>query len=210
MPKRSCGTGSLAVCRGARGRESWYGQWRVGGRRVTRKLDVKREAATRTGLTRAQAERRLQRLIDAETSAPVQTRVGVEEAGDLPLHHLESLQPPLDRAHHRFGPVRRQPRRGVNPLGRDQPDPQRTRPAPLGARVPRHHEGTARLQPPTGTRITTTRLPPCFATAGRLRDPAQPSPTTPHDHHTKPSARRSSRTRSSEWRQVPHGSKASP
>lgn len=84
MPKRSYGTGSLAVRRGARGRESWYGQWRVGGRRVTRKLDVKREAETRTGLTRAQAERRLQRLIDAETSAPVQTRVGAGESSELP------------------------------------------------------------------------------------------------------------------------------
>jgi hypothetical protein len=36
MARRSYGTGSLAVRRDARGRESWYGQWWAGTRRVTR------------------------------------------------------------------------------------------------------------------------------------------------------------------------------
>ena len=91
VSRRSYGTGSLSVRRDSRGRESWYGQWRVGGRRVTRKVGLKREPGSRSGLTRAQAERRLQSLIDTETHAPVDERLSVGEVGDLLVRHLESL-----------------------------------------------------------------------------------------------------------------------
>jgi len=91
MAKRSYGTGQLFVHRDARGRERWYGRWRVGGRRVNRSLGSKRPAGSREGLTRAQAERKLQRLIDTELHAVVEDRLSVGDAGELLLEHLESL-----------------------------------------------------------------------------------------------------------------------
>jgi integrase len=91
MAKRPYGAGALSIRADSNGRMSWYGQWRVGGRRVTRKLGSKREVGTRLGLTRAQAERRLQRLIDTETHAPVDERLSVGETGELLVAHLEAL-----------------------------------------------------------------------------------------------------------------------
>jgi len=91
MAKRPYGAGALSIRADSHGRASWYGQWRVGGRRVTRKLGSKREVGTRLGLTRAQAERRLQRLIDTETHAPVDERLSVGETGELLVAHLEAL-----------------------------------------------------------------------------------------------------------------------
>jgi hypothetical protein len=64
LPKRSYGTGQLYVVKGARGRETWYGRWRTGERKINRRIGGKRATGTRMGLTRAQAERKLQRLID--------------------------------------------------------------------------------------------------------------------------------------------------
>jgi integrase len=91
VARRSRGTGSLSVRRDARGLESWYGQWWVGGRRVTRKLGRKREAGTRSGLTRSQAERELQRAIDRHLATPIERDVTVEDAGERLLEHLGSL-----------------------------------------------------------------------------------------------------------------------
>ena len=68
------GTGSLSVRRDARGLESWYGQWWVAGRRVTRKLGEKRAAGSRRGLTRSQAERELQRAIDRAPGTTARAR----------------------------------------------------------------------------------------------------------------------------------------
>ena len=70
---------------------SWYGQWWVGGRRVTRALGRKREPGTRLGLTRAQAERELQRLIDRDLSVPLQREFTVREAGERLIDHLDAL-----------------------------------------------------------------------------------------------------------------------
>ena len=61
VARRSYGTGSLFVESDGRGRESWYGKWYVAGQRVQRKLGTKRPRGSREGLTRAQAERELQR-----------------------------------------------------------------------------------------------------------------------------------------------------
>lgn len=90
VAKRSYGTGSLSVRKDARQGRSWYGQWWVGGRRVTRKVGTKRETGTRVGLTRSQAERKLQRLIDAETAAPVDERLSLGVAGEMLISQLEA------------------------------------------------------------------------------------------------------------------------
>lgn len=91
MARRSYGTGSLSLRRDARGAESWYGQWWIGARRVTRRIGTKRERGTRRGLTRAQAERELQRRIDRGLATPIDSRVTVDEAGQRLIDHLTSL-----------------------------------------------------------------------------------------------------------------------
>ena len=53
LPKRSYGTGQLYVVKGARGRETWYGRWRTGERKINRRIGGKRATGTRMGLTRA-------------------------------------------------------------------------------------------------------------------------------------------------------------
>ena len=84
--RRSYGTGSLFVYHGA-----WYGQWRVGGRVVKRKIGVKREPGGRDGLTRTQAESRLRRLIDEIRHAPPERRMAIVDLGASYLHHIEHV-----------------------------------------------------------------------------------------------------------------------
>jgi integrase len=91
MPKRSYGTGQLYVVKGSRGRETWYGRWRAGERKINRRIGGKRATGTRMGLTRAQAERKLQRLIDQEPGSPIEQRVGIDDAGMMLIDHLDSL-----------------------------------------------------------------------------------------------------------------------
>lgn len=83
--RRSYGSGSLYVHRG-----SWYGRWYVGTDRVKRKLGPVRRPGERDGLTRAQAEREMRHRMEAHT-APVATRLTVEEAGRRLVAHLEAL-----------------------------------------------------------------------------------------------------------------------
>lgn len=82
----------MFVRRDARGVESWYGQWWIGDRRLKRKLGRKRQAGSRNGLTRAQAERQLQRLIDEDQLAPDQLDATVGEVGRALLGHLAALE----------------------------------------------------------------------------------------------------------------------
>jgi integrase len=91
MARRSRGTGSLSVRKDARGLASWYGQWWIGRRRVTRKLGRRRESGSRAGLTRSQAERELQKQIDRHSSAPIYRETSVAEAGERLIEHLSSL-----------------------------------------------------------------------------------------------------------------------
>lgn len=91
MARRSRGTGGLFVRTDSAGRESWYGQWRVGGRRVKRRLGTRRRAGSREGLTRSQAERRLQELIAEASSEPVGCDHSVGEIGRMLLSHLAAL-----------------------------------------------------------------------------------------------------------------------
>jgi integrase len=87
MSRRSYGTGSIVERSG-----SYYGQWRVNGQLVKRKLGPTRRPGTRDGLTRAQAEARLRRFIeDLGAAAPVLERVTVEQAGRRLIAHLATL-----------------------------------------------------------------------------------------------------------------------
>jgi len=65
------------------GRETWYGSWRVGGRRVKRRIGLKRRASTSEGLTRTQAEAELRRLMGTEVVLAGPQRKTIEEAGAL-------------------------------------------------------------------------------------------------------------------------------
>jgi integrase len=84
--RRSYGTGSLFISRGA-----WYGQWRIGGRIVKRKVGAKREPGSRDGLTRAQAEARLRRLMDEVRYAAPERRMAMSDLGASYLHHVEHV-----------------------------------------------------------------------------------------------------------------------
>ena len=88
---RSRGTGSLWARSDLRGIESWYGQWWVGDRRVRRKLGLKRKRGSSDGLTRAQAERELQRAIEGTRRVAIHRDATVEDTGRALLRHLESL-----------------------------------------------------------------------------------------------------------------------
>ena len=65
------------------------GSWRVGGRRVKRRIGPKRQSGRSDGLTRAMAERELQRRI--LTEKVVVTRRTVHEAGNAYVEHLEHV-----------------------------------------------------------------------------------------------------------------------
>ncbi len=86
LHRRSYGTGSLFTHRGA-----WYGQWRVGGRVIKRKIGAKREPGDREGLTRTQAESRLRQLISEISFAAPERRMTIEDAGNSYIHHVEHV-----------------------------------------------------------------------------------------------------------------------
>ena len=92
VAKRSYGSGSLLVREDSRGRETWYAKVRVGGRQSKRAIGPKREAGSRRGLTRTQAEARLRKLLDELALAPpLLERLTVEEAGARYLAHLAAI-----------------------------------------------------------------------------------------------------------------------
>jgi integrase len=87
MPRRSYGTGALLM----RG-DAWYGQWRVSGKLVKRRLGPRRRPGTRQGLTKAQAEAALRRaMADVRTAGPVD-RLDLEEAGRRYIRHMETVR----------------------------------------------------------------------------------------------------------------------
>jgi len=59
--KRSYGTGSLY-----QKHDDWYGRWRTPSGRANRRVGPVRKPGTREGLTRTEAERKLQAMIDEE------------------------------------------------------------------------------------------------------------------------------------------------
>jgi integrase len=90
MTRRSYGSGSLFVRTDAGGGEAWYGKWYSNGRRVKRKIGPKRRRGSSAGLTRAQAERELQRRVESER-AVIRSDLTIESAGRLYLEHLEHV-----------------------------------------------------------------------------------------------------------------------
>jgi integrase len=88
--RRSHGTGSLSVRQDGNGRETYYGSWYANGRRVKRRIGPKRPRGERTGLTRAQAEAELRRLIaETQVRAQVGERLTVAEVADRYIAHAQ-------------------------------------------------------------------------------------------------------------------------
>jgi integrase len=88
--RRSYGTGSLYVRENRAGRETWYGKWHSNGRRVKRRIGLKRTEGSRDGLTRAQAEAELRRLIsEVQVVATVGHSLTVAQAGERYQRHLK-------------------------------------------------------------------------------------------------------------------------
>jgi integrase len=88
--RRSYGTGTLYVNTDRNGREVFYGRGHRNGKRLNRRLGLKRGPNTRDGLTRTQAEARLAELIgSAETAPTTAGTMTVEEVGRRYLLHAQ-------------------------------------------------------------------------------------------------------------------------
>ncbi len=117
MARRSYGSGRLYVETNANGVESWYGSWYSSGRRVKRKIGLKRVPASREGLTRAQAERELRRLTESERPV-VRSRLTVAAAGAFYVEHLEHV---MERKPTTIGDYQSMLRRHIGPFFGDRP-----------------------------------------------------------------------------------------
>jgi acetyl-CoA acetyltransferase family protein len=90
--KRAYGSGSLEIRQDKYGRDVYYGRLRAGGRQTRRKLGLKRSPGESTGLTKRDAERALQNLIDNETTiVSAADRVDLKTAGDRYLERLDQV-----------------------------------------------------------------------------------------------------------------------
>ena len=90
--RRSYGSGRVYVRTDAAGRETFYGSWWSNGTRVKRRLGVKRARGSREGLTAAQAETELRRLMgDVRPSSSAGDRLDMAEVGRRYRKHLEAL-----------------------------------------------------------------------------------------------------------------------
>lgn len=83
--RRSYGTGSLFTSHG-----SWYGQWRVNGSLIKRKLGPKRQPGSSEGLTRKMAEAELRRRIEVTEAPPPTPATSVGETGERLVRSLEA------------------------------------------------------------------------------------------------------------------------
>ena len=90
--RRSYGTGQLYIRADSNGRETYYGKWHANGRRLNRRVGLKRATGERDGLTRAQAEAELRRLIREVTPGGQRGReLSVRDLSAAYLAHLEAL-----------------------------------------------------------------------------------------------------------------------
>ena len=90
--RRSYGSGRVYVRTDSAGRETFYGSWWTNGRRMNRRLGMKRARGSREGLTAAQAEAELRRLTGEITPNSAQgDRLDVAEIGRRYRKHLEAL-----------------------------------------------------------------------------------------------------------------------
>jgi integrase len=83
--RRAYGSGSLYPHRG-----SWYAKWYVGNRQVKRKIGPQRKRGSREGLTKAQAEKEMRRLM-REVKATPQERLTLREVGDAYIAHVRDF-----------------------------------------------------------------------------------------------------------------------
>lgn len=83
--RRAYGSGSLYPHRG-----SWYAKWYVGSRQVKRKIGPQRKRGTREGLTKAQAEQEMRRLMRELKPTP-QERLTLREVGDAYVAHVRDF-----------------------------------------------------------------------------------------------------------------------
>ena len=92
MARRAYGSGSLKAKRLKSGAEVWVGRWRdATGAQVKRHIGPKRARGGSVGLTRAQAERELRKLIDSEVPSARAERMTVGEAGRRYVQSREAL-----------------------------------------------------------------------------------------------------------------------
>jgi hypothetical protein len=90
--RRAHGTGSLYPVVGSGGRETWYGHWYIGGKRVQRRIGPKRRRGETAGLTKTAAEAELRRMrLATEDAPPPSSTVTVDEAAQHLMHHLEAI-----------------------------------------------------------------------------------------------------------------------
>jgi integrase len=85
-PRRSYGSGSI-VTRGG----NYFGKWRVGDRQVMRKLGPVRKVGTREGLTKAQAEARLRKMISEVKYIAPEERLTFGEVANRYIDHVEHV-----------------------------------------------------------------------------------------------------------------------
>lgn len=92
VARRAYGSGSLQSKRLKSGGEVWVGRWYdASGSRVKRHVGPKRSRGGSEGMTRAQAERALRKLIDSDLRAARVERVTVGEAGRRYVESREAL-----------------------------------------------------------------------------------------------------------------------
>jgi len=149
--RRSYGTGRVYVRTDKNGRETYYGSWYAGDRRVNRRLGSKRAPGERDGLTATQAETELRRKMSDEGAiANVGEHIDVAELGRRYLRHLEAI----GRKKSTTTAVESTLRVWINPVlgGRDVPrvtpeeieDLMRTMRAKLGAKASATTSGPSR------------------------------------------------------------------
>jgi hypothetical protein len=91
-PRRAHGTGSLYPVVGSGGRETWYGRWYIGRKRVQRRIGPKRRRGDAAGLTKTEAEAELRHMrLATEEAPPPETTVTVDEAAEHLMGHLEAI-----------------------------------------------------------------------------------------------------------------------
>jgi integrase len=84
--RRTYGTGSI-ISKGA----NYYGKWRIGDRQIMRKLGPIRTVGTSDGLTKAQAEARMRKLIGEITHSAPQGRLTFDEVAGRYVDHVENV-----------------------------------------------------------------------------------------------------------------------
>lgn len=90
--RRSYGTGSLTTRVDRAGRETFYGRFYAHGHQVKVRIGLKRLPGETVGLTKREAERELQKLIERHrTSVPRTERIGVRIASERYLIHLSEV-----------------------------------------------------------------------------------------------------------------------